>query len=498
KYRWSKSGPWKLWVNVFDDLPVAFDLTFPSNTVTSLTPTFIWQESSDPDPGDYVQYEIQYSSYQDFSVCISTKNITISSFTPSIPLQHTATYYWKVRAYDRSDDGTVELSTWNISGVWKFWTIDLTPPLRVVSITALDAESDYGGTINLTWTHPGDPEIAGYRIYYSYQYFTSTNSPSNSPPTYYTSVPSSVTYCSVAGLTDNYDYYFAVVSYDFNDNAYYSDLTCVGPVRAIRNIVDTSQQSVVVTASDEPQTKTIIDKGTNNGYTFDVIRVEKSTTIPLSTLAGLKSANEYAKIDPDVVSQTAEELASTQFVFRFKAPAGSTVEELESPVTIVIKYSTSSVISGRLEKNLRIYRLNEQKKIWELAGSPQTIDFYNNTVCLKVNKFSIFRLLSNANIKDNLNEVMVYPNPFKPGKVSRHRELNKIVFMNFTEEAVIRIFNLSGELVKTIEVGPTDEGKKEWSPVQNDSYEDVASGLYVYVVTNNKGDKFIGKLSIIR
>jgi len=90
----------------------------------------------------------------------------------------------------------------------------------------------------------------------------------------------------------------------------------------------------------------------------------------------------------------------------------------------------------------------------------------------------------------NLESLMVYPNPFKPG-VGHTR----ITFAALTEQATIRIFTLAGELVKKQDVS----GQYSWDwDVKNTDGDELARGIYIWVVTNPAGEKRTGKIAIIK
>jgi len=90
----------------------------------------------------------------------------------------------------------------------------------------------------------------------------------------------------------------------------------------------------------------------------------------------------------------------------------------------------------------------------------------------------------------NLESLIVYPNPFKPG-VSH----TKITFAALTEQATIRIFTLAGELVKKQDVS----GQYSWDwDVKNTDGDELARGIYIWVVTNPAGEKRTGKIAIIK
>ena len=62
----------------------------------------------------------------------------------------------------------------------------------------------------------------------------------------------------------------------------------------------------------------------------------------------------------------------------------------------------------------------------------------------------------------------------------------------------IRIYNISGELVEVLDYNYSIDGEqKEWKDVTNMRGENLASGLYIYYIENEKEHKS-GKLIIVR
>lgn len=99
-------------------------------------------------------------------------------------------------------------------------------------------------------------------------------------------------------------------------------------------------------------------------------------------------------------------------------------------------------------------------------------------------------------------KITVIPNPYNLNSVNLFAgEKNKVLFVNLPPVCTIRIFTLSGDLVRTIE--HTDNtGDEPWDLVTS-SNQLVSSGLYIYHVegVNSSGDKLesvIGKFSIVR
>jgi hypothetical protein len=95
-----------------------------------------------------------------------------------------------------------------------------------------------------------------------------------------------------------------------------------------------------------------------------------------------------------------------------------------------------------------------------------------------------------------LGDVIVWPNPYR---LDKHKSCG-INFggysdraRNLTVDAKIRIFNIKGELVKEDE-SLRPNGHWQWMNPENE----VASGVYIYLITNQAGNKHIGKLAIIK
>jgi hypothetical protein len=105
-------------------------------------------------------------------------------------------------------------------------------------------------------------------------------------------------------------------------------------------------------------------------------------------------------------------------------------------------------------------------------------------------------------------DVFVAPNPFVEGDPNRSfggATPYKIEFRNLPEKCIIKIYTLSGDLVKTLYHQPDAlgnlSGSEAWDQ-RTDSGLLVAPGLYIYVVQSQTegtmGDKTSGKLMIIR
>lgn len=90
----------------------------------------------------------------------------------------------------------------------------------------------------------------------------------------------------------------------------------------------------------------------------------------------------------------------------------------------------------------------------------------------------------------DLSSAHCYPVPFKPS--AGH---TKITFTGLTRSARIRVYTLSGRLVRTLE--KSDAGDTlDWD-VRNSAGESLASGVYIFVV-KSPSQTASGKLMVIR
>ncbi|MDI6782301.1 MAG: T9SS type A sorting domain-containing protein, partial [bacterium] len=146
------------------------------------------------------------------------------------------------------------------------------------------------------------------------------------------------------------------------------------------------------------------------------------------------------------------------------------------------------------EQDLVIYQWVEATPLADGLWLPleTTVLVTENVAHAYVPHFSTFTLgaIPIITTKDNLSNIVVYPNPCKP-HLPGH---NKITFDNLTSECKIRIYDIVGELVYEKE-STGSQSKVEWDITTGD---DVASGVYFYVITNPAGEQVIDKVAVIR
>jgi hypothetical protein len=103
--------------------------------------------------------------------------------------------------------------------------------------------------------------------------------------------------------------------------------------------------------------------------------------------------------------------------------------------------------------------------------------------------------------KSDVENINVFPNPYYGYQYREtSRELHYVTFSHLPQNATIRIFDLSGVLVTTINHNSTSENSQfeRWN-LQNDSGYPVASGIYVvYVDMPGLGTTKVLKLAVIQ
>ncbi|MFH1563404.1 MAG: carboxypeptidase regulatory-like domain-containing protein [Nitrospirota bacterium] len=138
------------------------------------------------------------------------------------------------------------------------------------------------------------------------------------------------------------------------------------------------------------------------------------------------------------------------------------------------------------EQTLKIYELKNSRWVEVKNG---TVHPYENIVSAKITNFGVYMLIGQI-IPANLDILKVYPNPFKP-----IRGDSEIVFDGLPPNTTIRIYDISASLIKEIENIST--GSYKWDV--RDAYgKNVASGIYIYIISNDEDMKKIGKIAIIR
>jgi len=128
--------------------------------------------------------------------------------------------------------------------------------------------------------------------------------------------------------------------------------------------------------------------------------------------------------------------------------------------------------------------------------------FFNNDAFIFVTKTAS---VSNDKAKTDLEKISVVPNPYLGAASWEKRNLNfsgrgerKIDFINLPAKCELRIYTMSGYLVKTLyKDSMPGDGSLSWNLVSEDGM-DIAYGIYVYHVKAEGIGEHIGKFAVIK
>ncbi|KPJ65167.1 hypothetical protein AMJ44_10805 [candidate division WOR-1 bacterium DG_54_3] len=136
------------------------------------------------------------------------------------------------------------------------------------------------------------------------------------------------------------------------------------------------------------------------------------------------------------------------------------------------------------------------------AGVPATgtiVQFITNKPNSSEDVF-IFKTSASTISSDlvNLDDIKVVPNPYIVRNAwERSRDYSRIAFTHLPDKCTIRIYTLSGDLLQTLEhESATFDGNENWDLLTTNDQK-IASGIYIYHVDSEYGEK-IGKFAVVR
>lgn len=158
------------------------------------------------------------------------------------------------------------------------------------------------------------------------------------------------------------------------------------------------------------------------------------------------------------------------------------------PATITLFYSEE----GLNEDKLAVFYYNGTK--WVYIGGK--VNKQENSISFQTNHLSLYAIMEYSPLS-SLNKVICYPNPFYPDKGSF---CTIVGIPSDAREVKVMIYNIAGELVKIFELDEIKEGIDckyvQWDGTNEYNYK-VAYGVYIYVVTTDKGIQQ-GKIALLR
>jgi len=122
--------------------------------------------------------------------------------------------------------------------------------------------------------------------------------------------------------------------------------------------------------------------------------------------------------------------------------------------------------------------------------------------------YSYYPISADPNPSNNLNEILVVPNPYRQVSGFNDQSENKrLAFVNIPSNCTIRIYTLTLDLLRTIEHN-RDSGTATWGTSQSNDYmltdfgQNVMPGIYIFHVESHvpghEGETAVGKFAIIK
>ena len=196
-------------INTENNVPGEFILTSPASEVAinTLTPTFYWSQSIDPDPLDSVNYTLVLDTPEPGVLTYFNGNDT--TWVLNEPLADNQEYFWKIIATD-----ILGFETENIGGYFRFLTNQMNENPSVVDLISPDSVLVLTLLPEFHWTASIDPDPNDL-IYYEIHWWNDYGS--------FDSVLTDTNYTIATNpLQDNSRYSWEVLTMDNNDGISHS------------------------------------------------------------------------------------------------------------------------------------------------------------------------------------------------------------------------------------------------------------------------------------
>jgi hypothetical protein len=243
--------------------------------------------------------------------------------------------------------------------------------------------------------------------------------------------------------------------------------------------------------------------------------------VALEILPGSFIDNAYVRIDQESSANTAEGDARLDYeeyadelngAVRYRVSGtyngGSDITDLNGVSRIRMYYSdidgdgyvdSDPEIS---ENNLAIYKYNEIENRWDYVSEGR-VNTVSNYVETDIKEFGIYRLVESTTAKIFGESFLLYPNPFDPNGGRVYIKF----FMEMDGHVDIKVYTVSGRIVKTIKEGEYLSGphlyEREFTWDGRNGYgEIVVNGIYVIKVirayTDGSRETRIEKIGVLR
>ena len=167
------------------------------------------------------------------------------------------------------------------------------------------------------------------------------------------------------------------------------------------------------------------------------------------------------------------------------------------PKSRMYEYIDTDVTSG-VAYYYNITAFDDGVYNWEYPGQPleSSLNYFRTLQAIYAKTEPEQQVLSD--------KIRVVPNPYNKNTPQAEGDFagnfpgepDKITFFHLPGECTIKIYNVSGDLIKTI-FHSDGTGIESWNPMTTDSNQFPVSGIYIYVVESDVGNA-TGKFVIVR
>ncbi|MBA7517879.1 hypothetical protein ES705_09935 [subsurface metagenome] len=468
------------------------------------TPTFVWTATDTASGVDGYSYSFSTTGVEPDDVIDTTIDSILLELTP---LDNDGTYYFKVKAIDNAGNPSeVKSFEYNYKADWGF------PEVVSIDIEGKKRIEDEVKGVERKNTLPEisfTEEVWGVGDYVEVKAIRDNEGEEKN-----TKVNCTITYEDGLWKIDpgkdwESNYSYRVKAKDgIEDNA--GNKLKEERELIFTTMLDHTKRNVIMWES-EKKTKMILEANALKEDGYILINLEP---LPLkgTGVRGAKQVNTEAIIEADEKMKNSGDRYSYNLRESMRETSGYTteggemvIEKFLNSVYIELPYgdennngivdSTEGSSAPVSVKTLSVYWLDEEHRLWVKVPGTK-VDRKENVARAKVMGFGVYTLMGGGFY--DLADAYAYPVPYKPndGLGTTGDETSGIIFTNLSTEAEIKIYTITGELVKKIvhNGGPPLE---EWYPVENEKGEKVVSGVYIYYIENIRQHKS-GKLVIIR
>jgi hypothetical protein len=235
----------------------------------------------------------------------------------------------------------------------------------------------------------------------------------------------------------------------------------------------------------------MVIRGLNVGTTANINEQQQAMQVADNKLGGVKYLPELDATSLPVVQEEAN-----------ATPNGN----------VVLTYSEAAAkrADGKTD-TFRIFYLDPLKNEWVLVPGQEAKetngiaahDKESRMLSAPLIGFGMYRIFDTTTFAENLKDVHMFPNPYKgsDGDLANGEDdvanRDRIVIENITKTTKAKIYTISGELVTKLEDPDTSTHSLEWD-LTNSRGAKVASGIYIILLTDEEGHRFIGRLTVVR